>query len=61
MPSHQLDYEILGTSAQTVEVILEAGLMDAMAAGFRFAPLLAEWLSATTFNPHEDARGRGDN
>ncbi len=44
MPSHKLDYEILGTSAQTVEIILapeqtviaEAGLMNYMTDGIRF-------------------------
>ncbi|WP_397379153.1 TIGR00266 family protein [Pseudomonas sp.] len=44
MPSHQLDYEILGTSAQSVEIILdpgetviaEAGGMNYMADGIRF-------------------------
>ena len=25
MPSHKLDYEILGASAQTVEIILDPG------------------------------------
>jgi uncharacterized protein (TIGR00266 family) len=44
MPSHQLDYEILGTSAQSVEIILdpgetviaEAGGMKYMTDGIRF-------------------------
>ena len=44
MPSHQLDYEILGASAQSVEVILdpgetviaEAGVMNYMTDGIRF-------------------------
>ena len=44
MPSHQLDYEILGSSAQTVEIILdpgetviaEAGAMNYMTEGIRF-------------------------
>jgi uncharacterized protein (TIGR00266 family) len=44
MPSHQLDYEILGTSAQSVEIILdpgetviaEAGGMNYMTDGIRF-------------------------
>lgn len=44
MPSHQLDYEILGTSAQSVEIILdpgetviaEAGVMNYMTEGVRF-------------------------
>ncbi len=44
MPSHELDYEILGTSAQSVEVILdpgetviaEAGVMNYMTEGVRF-------------------------
>lgn len=44
MPSHQLDYEILGSSAQTVEIILdpgetviaEAGGMNYMTEGIRF-------------------------
>lgn len=44
MPSHQLDYEILGTSAQSVEIILdpgetviaEAGTMNYMTDGVRF-------------------------
>lgn len=44
MPSHQLDYEILGASAQTVEIILdpgetviaEAGVMNYMTEGIRF-------------------------
>ncbi|MEO4049049.1 TIGR00266 family protein [Pseudomonas sp. CAU 1711] len=44
MPSHQLDYEILGASAQTVEIILdpgetviaEAGAMNYMTEGIRF-------------------------
>ncbi|MGE8498395.1 MAG: TIGR00266 family protein [Pseudomonas sp.] len=44
MPSHQLDYEILGTSAQSVEIILdpgetviaEAGVMNYMTDGVRF-------------------------
>lgn len=44
MPSHSLDYEILGTSAQSVEIILdpgetviaEAGVMNYMTAGVRF-------------------------
>ncbi|KFX69877.1 hypothetical protein TMS3_0110205 [Pseudomonas taeanensis MS-3] len=44
MPSHELDYEILGTSAQSVEIILdpgetviaEAGVMNYMTEGVRF-------------------------
>ncbi|TXH97325.1 MAG: TIGR00266 family protein [Pseudomonas sp.] len=44
MPSHQLDYEILGASAQTVEIILdpgetviaEAGVMNYMTEDIRF-------------------------
>ena len=44
MPSHQLDYEILGASAQSVEIILdpgetviaEAGTMNYMTEGVRF-------------------------
>lgn len=44
MPSHKLDYEILGASAQTVEIILdpgetviaEAGVMNYMTEGIRF-------------------------
>ena len=44
MPSHQLDYEILGSSAQSVEIILdpgetviaEAGAMNYMTEGVRF-------------------------
>lgn len=44
MPSHQLDYEILGSSAQTVEIILdpgetviaEAGAMNYMTEGISF-------------------------
>ena len=44
MPSHQLDYEILGASAQSVEIILdpgetviaEAGTMNYMTDGVRF-------------------------
>ena len=44
MPSHTLDYEILGASAQTVEIILdpgetviaEAGVMNYMSDGIRF-------------------------
>lgn len=44
MPSHQLDYEILGASAQSVEIILdpgetviaEAGVMNYMTDGIRF-------------------------
>ncbi|SDG89618.1 TIGR00266 family protein [Pseudomonas benzenivorans] len=44
MPSHSLDYEILGASAQSVEIILdpgetviaEAGVMNYMTAGVRF-------------------------
>ncbi len=44
MPSHNLDYEILGASAQTVEIILdpgetviaEAGVMNYMTEGIRF-------------------------
>lgn len=44
MPSHQLDYEILGSSAQSVEIILdpgetviaEAGAMNYMTDGVRF-------------------------
>ncbi len=44
MPSHQLDYEILGSAAQTVEIILdpgetviaEAGAMNYMTEGIRF-------------------------
>src|SRR3989338_7223742 len=44
MPSHQLDYEILGASAQSVEmivdrgetVIAEAGVMNYMTDGIRF-------------------------
>ncbi|MDH1264285.1 TIGR00266 family protein [Pseudomonas sp. GD03944] len=44
MPSHQLDYEILGASAQSVEIILdpgetviaEAGAMNYMTDGVRF-------------------------
>jgi uncharacterized protein (TIGR00266 family) len=44
MPSHPLDYEILGSSAQSVEIILqpghtviaEAGLMNYMTEGIRF-------------------------
>ncbi len=69
MPSHQLDYEILDMSARTVEIILapeqtviaEVGPMNYMTAGFRFATALAERVPAMTFNPREDARGRGDN
>ncbi|MEX6501184.1 TIGR00266 family protein [Pseudomonas zhanjiangensis] len=44
MPSHELDYEILGASAQSVEIILdpgetviaEAGMMNYMTEGVRF-------------------------
>lgn len=44
MPSHQLEYEILGASAQSVEIILdpgetviaEAGAMNYMTDGVRF-------------------------
>lgn len=44
MPSHQLDYEILGSSAQSVEIVLdpgetviaEAGAMNYMTEGVRF-------------------------
>lgn len=44
MPSHQLDYEILGASAQSIEIILdpgetviaEAGAMNYMTDGIRF-------------------------
>lgn len=44
MPSHQLDYEVLGASAQSVEIILdpgetviaEAGTMNYMTEGVRF-------------------------
>ncbi len=50
MPSHQLDYEILGASAQSVEVILdpgetviaEAGVMNYMTDGIRFETRLGD-------------------
>ena len=49
MPSHQLDYEILGSSAQSVEIILdpgetviaEAGAMNYMTDGVRFE--IVQW------------------
>jgi len=50
MPSHKLEYEILGASAQTVEVILdpgetviaEAGVMNYMTDGIRFETRLGD-------------------
>jgi uncharacterized protein (TIGR00266 family) len=50
MPSHKLDYEILGAGAQTVEIILdpgetviaEAGLMNYMTDGIRFDTRLGD-------------------
>jgi len=53
MPSHKLDYEILGTSAQTVEVILdpgetviaEAGVMNYMTDGIRFETRMGDGAS----------------
>lgn len=53
MPSHQLDYEILGASAQAVEVILdpgeaviaEAGVMNYMTEGIRFETRMGDGAS----------------
>ena len=54
MPSHQLDYEILGSSAQTVEIILdpgetviaEAGAMNYMTDGVRFETRMGDGSSS---------------
>ncbi|MDG1581479.1 TIGR00266 family protein [Pseudomonas sp. GOM6] len=53
MPSHQLDYEILGASAQAVEIILdpgetviaEAGVMNYMTEGIRFETRMGDGAS----------------
>lgn len=54
MPSHKLDYEILGASAQTVEIILdpgetviaEAGVMNYMTEGIRFETRMGDGSSS---------------
>lgn len=54
MPSHQLDYEILGSSAQSVEIILdpgetviaEAGAMNYMTDGVRFETRMGDGSSS---------------
>ena len=54
MPSHQLDYEILGASAQSVEIILdpgetviaEAGAMNYMTDGVRFETRMGDGSSS---------------
>ena len=54
MPSHQLDYEILGASAQSVEIILdpgetviaEAGVMNYMTDGIRFETRMGDGAAA---------------
>ncbi|MFP6848141.1 MAG: TIGR00266 family protein [Pseudomonas sp.] len=54
MPSHQLDYEILGSSAQSVEIILdpgetviaEAGVMNYMTDGVRFETRMGDGSSS---------------
>jgi uncharacterized protein (TIGR00266 family) len=54
MPSHKLDYEILGSSAQSVEIILdpgetviaEAGVMNYMTDGVRFETRMGDGSSS---------------
>ncbi|MGQ7956635.1 TIGR00266 family protein [Pseudomonas sp. SP16.1] len=54
MPSHQLDYEILGSSAQSVEIVLdpgetviaEAGAMNYMTDGVRFETRMGDGSSS---------------
>lgn len=54
MPSHQLDYEVLGSSAQSVEIVLdpgetviaEAGAMNYMTEGVRFETRMGDGSSS---------------